>query len=67
MHCIRAGKAELYRRSCGDLNAGRHELILLSNDPYGDGTIGLDGGAEIALDEFALQMQGRGIDDFDIA
>ena len=67
MHHIRAGEPKPYRCACGYLNAWGHEFILLSNDPNRDGTVWLDGGSEIALDEFALQMQGRWIDDFDIA
>ena len=49
------------------MNAVRHEIILLGNDAHGSGTVGLDRRAEIALDEFALQMKGRRVDDFDIA
>src|SRR6202166_5168953 len=67
VHDIGTGEAELYRCPYRHLNAMGHEFILLGNDSHRDGPIGLDGGAEIALDEFALEMQRHRIDDFGIA
>jgi len=67
MHHIGAGEAELHRRACRYPNAERHEIILLGDDPHRDRTVGLDSGAEIALDKLAMEMKGLRLDDFDIA
>src|SRR6266404_2855649 len=67
MYDVGTGEAKLYRCPYRHLNAMRHEFILFGNDPHRDGSIGLDGGAEIALDEFPLEMKSRRIDDLDIA
>ena len=67
MHHIGAGEAELHRCSNWYLNTARHEIVLLGDQSHGDGSVGLDGGAEIALDEFTLQMERCRIGDFDIA
>jgi len=67
VHHIGAGEPELHRRIYRYLNAARHEIVLLGNETHGDRAVGLDGRAEIAFDEFTLQMQCGGVDDLDIA
>ena len=67
MHYIGAGEAELHWRACGHLNAARHKVVLLGDEPHRDGTVRLDGGAEIAFDKLALEMEGCRVDDLDIA
>lgn len=67
MHHIGTGKTELHRRVRRHLNATWHKIILLSDDPHRDGTVGLDSRAQIAFDKLAIQMKGLRFDDLDIA
>ena len=67
MDHIGAGEAKLHRRSQRYLNAVGHEIVLRGYETDSDRPVGLGGRAEIALDEFALQMQGCRVNEFDIA
>ncbi len=67
VHDIGAGDAERHRCGGRHSNAAWHELVLLGDDPHHDGTIGLDGAAEIALDKLAMEMERLRVDDLDIA
>ena len=67
MHNVCAGQAELHRCLRRHADTMRHKIILLANQPHCGGAVGLDRGAEVALDELAAEMQGQRLDDFDIA
>src|SRR5262245_41778359 len=67
MDDVRAGQAEFYRRIDGDLCAIRSESELSANQTYGERTVALLRGTEIAFSELAAEMQRRGIDRLDIA
>jgi hypothetical protein len=67
MDHIGAGQAELHWGSHRYIDAVGHEIVLGGYEAHGDRPVGLGGGAEIALDEFALQMQGCRVNEFDIA
>jgi hypothetical protein len=59
---IGAGDAEAHRNAGGHEHAGGNKIELLGDQADGDGSVGFDGGSEIAFDELAAEMQRRGID-----
>ena len=67
MHHVAAGDAECDGRIRRHQDAFRREGVLLADGAHGDGAVGLDRAAQIAIDELAREMEGARIDGLDEA
>ena len=67
MHHIGAGDAEGDGRVRRHQDALRREGVLLADRTHGDGAVGLERAAQIALDEFPAEMQRPRVDGLDAA
>src|SRR5271163_4446129 len=64
---VGAGQPKTNGCSSWYYGALRNEHVLFGDNADGDRAIRLDGGAEVAFDEFALEVQGSRVDGFHIA
>lgn len=62
VHNVCAGNPKADKSTRGNQHAFGNKVKLLGDEPHGDGSVGLDRGAQITLDEFPVQVQGQWID-----
>src|SRR5260370_17231478 len=67
VHDMGAGKPESHRRVRWHAHAVGHEIKLHRDEPHSYRTIGLEGCAQIAFDELAVQMKRLWVNYLDIA
>src|SRR5258705_3396158 len=67
VHDIGAAKSESHRRIRRHAHAVGHEIKLHRDEPHSYRTIGLEGCAQIAFDELAVQMKRLWVNYLDIA